>query len=104
MARKLRLEFESAVYHVINRGNYRADLFRDDGTQPGDVFTVVPAVASESRIASRALERANVRRGVGAAHRTIGRHPPRRWHEDGYRGGGTDPLWLASLLKTLTCA
>ncbi len=33
MARKLRLEFEGAVYHVINRGNYRADLFRDDGAK-----------------------------------------------------------------------
>jgi hypothetical protein len=27
MARKLRLEFSGAVYHVINRGNYRVDVF-----------------------------------------------------------------------------
>ena len=27
MARKLRLEYEGALYHVINRGNYRADVF-----------------------------------------------------------------------------
>jgi len=27
MARKLRLEFPGAIYHVINRGNYRADVF-----------------------------------------------------------------------------
>ena len=27
MARKLRLELRGAVYHVINRGNYRADVF-----------------------------------------------------------------------------
>lgn len=33
MARKLRLEFEGAVYHVINRGNYRFALFRDDGAK-----------------------------------------------------------------------
>ena len=33
MARKLRLEYEGAVYHVINRGNYRADIFRDDGAK-----------------------------------------------------------------------
>lgn len=33
MARKLRLEFEGAVYHVINRGNYRADIFREDGAK-----------------------------------------------------------------------
>ena len=28
MARKLRLEFPGAIYHVINRGNYRAYVFR----------------------------------------------------------------------------
>lgn len=27
MARKLRIEFPDAVYHVLNRGNYRRDLF-----------------------------------------------------------------------------
>ncbi|HRJ46877.1 MAG TPA: transposase [Opitutaceae bacterium] len=33
MARKLRLEFPGACYHVINRGNYRADIFRSEGAQ-----------------------------------------------------------------------
>jgi REP element-mobilizing transposase RayT len=27
MARRLRIQFEGAVYHVINRGNYRRDVF-----------------------------------------------------------------------------
>ena len=31
MARKPRLEFEGAIYHVINRGNYRKDLFTEAG-------------------------------------------------------------------------
>ena len=31
MARKLRLEFSGACYHVINRGNYRRDLFETEG-------------------------------------------------------------------------
>lgn len=31
MARKLRLEFPDAVYHVLNRGNYRRDLFASAG-------------------------------------------------------------------------
>lgn len=31
MARKLRIQFEGAMYHVINRGNYRRDLFGNDG-------------------------------------------------------------------------
>ena len=33
MARKLRLEFPGACYHLINRGNYRADLFRTEGAK-----------------------------------------------------------------------
>lgn len=33
MARKLRLEYEGAVYHVICRGNYRADVFGHDPTK-----------------------------------------------------------------------
>ena len=33
MPRKLRLEFPGAVYHVINRGNYRADIFATQGAR-----------------------------------------------------------------------
>ena len=33
MARKLRIEAEEAVYHVIARGNYRADVFAADSTK-----------------------------------------------------------------------
>jgi REP element-mobilizing transposase RayT len=33
MARKLRLEFPGACYHVINRGNYRTDVFRTAGAR-----------------------------------------------------------------------
>lgn len=33
MARKLRLEFPDALYHVINRGNYRSDVFASDKTK-----------------------------------------------------------------------
>jgi len=32
MARKLRIQYEGALYHVINRGNYRRDLFESVGT------------------------------------------------------------------------
>ena len=34
MARKLRVEFAGACYHVINRGNYRSDLFASPGAAP----------------------------------------------------------------------
>ncbi len=33
MPRKLRLEFAGACYHVINRGNYRADIFKTEGAR-----------------------------------------------------------------------
>jgi putative transposase len=33
MARKLRVEFEGACYHALNRGNYRADVFAQDSTK-----------------------------------------------------------------------
>lgn len=32
MARKLRIQYEGAIYHVINRGNYRGDVFESAGT------------------------------------------------------------------------
>ena len=32
MARKLRGEFPGAIYHVINRGNYRQWIFRTPGS------------------------------------------------------------------------
>jgi len=31
MPRKLRLVYENAVYHVVNRGNYRSDVFETSG-------------------------------------------------------------------------
>jgi REP element-mobilizing transposase RayT len=31
MSRPLRVEFAGACYHVINRGNYRRDLFKSRG-------------------------------------------------------------------------
>ena len=33
MARKLRLEYEGAIYHVISRGNYRAKVFGAEKTK-----------------------------------------------------------------------
>jgi hypothetical protein len=29
MPRKLRMEYEGAIYHVMSRGNRREDIFRD---------------------------------------------------------------------------
>ncbi len=44
MARKLRLEYEGAMYHVINRGNYRADIFATTGNRKGSNLTYISGV------------------------------------------------------------
>ena len=36
MARRLRIEYAGALHHVINRGNYRRDLFESE--RAGDAF------------------------------------------------------------------
>jgi putative transposase len=43
MARKLRLEFPGACYHVINRGNYRRDVFLHDRTKAAFVACLYEA-------------------------------------------------------------
>ena len=45
MARKLRLEFPGACYHVINRGNYRADVFASEKTKAAFVSCLFEACA-----------------------------------------------------------
>lgn len=40
MPRKLRLETEGGIYHVINRGNYRGDIFRSDKAKTAFLKTV----------------------------------------------------------------
>ena len=46
MARKLRIEFPDAVYHVLNRGNYRRDLF----SVGGEAFAFVKALEEAAEI------------------------------------------------------
>lgn len=45
MARKQRIEYPGAVYHVISRGNYRKELFVDDGAGASFENTLFEAVA-----------------------------------------------------------
>jgi hypothetical protein len=35
VARKLRIQYEGAIYHVINRGSYRRDIFGSAGAAQG---------------------------------------------------------------------
>jgi len=45
MARKLRIEYPGALYHVINRGNYRRDVFESAGSAEAFVTALREAVA-----------------------------------------------------------
>jgi REP element-mobilizing transposase RayT len=45
MARKLRIQFPGAIYHVINRGNYRRDLFVSPGEALAFLATIKEAQA-----------------------------------------------------------
>lgn len=45
MPRKLRIEYEGAIYHVLNRGNYRRDLFETSGA--AEAFVTVLAEATQ---------------------------------------------------------
>jgi REP element-mobilizing transposase RayT len=45
MARKLRLEYPGAVYHIISRGNYRADVFAADTTKAAFEACLLEAAA-----------------------------------------------------------
>jgi putative transposase len=42
-ARKLRIQYEEALYHVINRGNYRRDVFETVGAATAFVVTLMEA-------------------------------------------------------------
>jgi REP element-mobilizing transposase RayT len=43
MARRLRIQYPGAIYHVINRGNYRRDLFTSPGEAQAFLATVKEA-------------------------------------------------------------
>jgi REP element-mobilizing transposase RayT len=43
MARRLRIEYPGALHHVINRGNYRRDLFESDGAAGAFLRTLFEA-------------------------------------------------------------
>lgn len=45
MARKLRIEYPEAIYHVLNRGNYRRDLFTTAGEAQAFVASLQEAVS-----------------------------------------------------------
>jgi REP element-mobilizing transposase RayT len=44
MPRKLRIQHPGAMYHVINRGNYRNDIFGEEGSAQAFMNTLYAAV------------------------------------------------------------
>lgn len=50
VARKLRIEFEGARYHVINRGNYRSNVFKAPGAAGAFLKALEEAVAKHGWI------------------------------------------------------
>ena len=49
MPRKLRIEYPGAIYHVMNRGDRREDIFRDDEDRQRFLFTPGEACGKTER-------------------------------------------------------
>ena len=47
MARKLRVEYPGAIYHVMNRGDRREPIFKDDGDRQRLVETLNRAASKK---------------------------------------------------------
>jgi REP element-mobilizing transposase RayT len=57
MSRKLRIEYPGAMYHVMNRGDQRADIFRDDQDRQKFLSTLAEACAKTEWQLGKELER-----------------------------------------------
>lgn len=59
MARKLRLEYPGALYHIINRGNYRRWIFDEASTRTAFEACLIEGIPDgvmcEGRVAPIAL-------------------------------------------------
>jgi hypothetical protein len=49
MARKLRVEYAGAVYHVLNRGDRREAIFRDDADREAFLAALAEACSKTAR-------------------------------------------------------
>jgi hypothetical protein len=57
MARKARVEFEGAVYHVLDRGARREAIFGDDA-EAGQIRAQRPQVPKATQAAASSVQRA----------------------------------------------
>ncbi len=59
MARAPRLEYAGAVYHVINRGNYRRNLFEEKGAAEAFERTLAKAAVARRWIEQLRIDAAS---------------------------------------------
>ncbi len=75
MARKLRMEFAGGIYHVINRGNYRGWIFKEEGATRAferclfeacekSGWDAAPALGADSRFKKEKSRSVGVTRGI----------------------------------------
>ena len=57
MSRKLRIEYPGTMYHVMNRGDQREDIFRDDQDRQKFLSTLAEACAKTEWRFGKELER-----------------------------------------------
>jgi hypothetical protein len=57
MSRKLRIEYPGAMYHVMNRGDQREDIFRDDHDRQKFLATLGEACVKTEWQLGKELER-----------------------------------------------
>jgi REP element-mobilizing transposase RayT len=57
MSRKLRIEYPGAMYHVMNRGDQREDIFRDDQDRQKFLTTLGEACVKTEWQAGQEIER-----------------------------------------------
>jgi hypothetical protein len=56
MSRKLRIEYPEAMYHVMNRGDQREDIFRDDQDRQKFLPTLGEACAKTEPVSVLTIE------------------------------------------------
>ena len=73
MARKLRVEYPGAIYHVMNRGDRREPIFRDNADRQRFVETML----AQKQVTSRIHERAYRNRPLSDAQKASNRQNSR---------------------------
>jgi hypothetical protein len=83
MSRKLRIEYPGAMYHVMNRGDQREDIFRDDEDREKFLITLGEACAkTEWQVHAYCLIEKGIPKDSEAGRRQFGLQMERRRAEE----------------------